>query len=213
MQVTTANRSFEMHGQRAYLQINAEPADDFRQQGASLRQPTGPNEDALVLDNLTPGRYWLWLHSSRGYVAAVTMGGVDLLHEPLVVSPGSSTPVEVIMRDDTAELDGTVAGIASPAAADTASSTAVAQQAWVYCIPTSDGPGHFQQVWVSPDGKFTSAQMTPGTYRMLAFASRQPNLPYRDPEAMKLYETKGQLVHLTAGQKTSVQLQLIPNVE
>jgi hypothetical protein len=48
---------------------------------------------------------------------------------------------------------------------------------------------------------------------MLAFASRQPNLPYRDPEAMKLYETKGQVVHLTPGQKTSVQLQLIPSIE
>ncbi len=201
-------RFFDVHGPRAYLQIDAESADDFRQQGASLRPPAGPNDDSLVLENLAPGRYWLRLHSSRGYVAAATISGVDLLHEPLIVSPGSNTPVDVIMRDDNAELDGTVAGIASPTA-----DSNTTQQGWVYCIPISDGPGQFQQVWVSSDGKFTSAQMTPGTYRMLAFASRQPNLPYRDPEAMKPYETKGQVVHLTAGQKTSVQLQLIPNVE
>jgi hypothetical protein len=213
MSWNVGGRSFEVHGPRTYLQINAESADDFRQQGSSLRPPTGANDDSLVLENLAHGRYWLRLHSSRGYVAAATIGGVDLLHEPLVVSPGSSTPVEVIMRDDSAELDGTVAGIASPTTADSSSSTTVAQLGWVYCIPLSDSPGQFQQVWVSSDGKFTSAQMPPGTYRMLAFASRQPNLPYRDPEAMKLYETKGQVVHLTPGQKTSVQLQLIPSIE
>ena len=55
--------------------------------------------------------------------------------------------------------------------------------------------------------------MTPGTYRVLAFANQQPNLPYRDAEAMRAYESKGQVVHLPAGQKTSVQLQLIPGIQ
>jgi hypothetical protein len=55
--------------------------------------------------------------------------------------------------------------------------------------------------------------MAPGTYRVLAFKSRQPNLPYRDPKAMKPYESKGQVVHLSSGEKASVQLQLIPDSE
>ena len=87
------------------------------------------------------------------------------------------------------------------------------RQAWVYCVPLPDSTGQFQQIWVSPDGKINSSQMTPGTYRVLAFANQQPNLPYRDPEAMRAYESKGQVVHLSAGQKTSVQLQLIPGIE
>ena len=55
--------------------------------------------------------------------------------------------------------------------------------------------------------------MTPGSYRVLAFANQQPNLPFRDAEAMKAYDTNGQVVHLTAGQKTKVQLQMIPGIE
>ena len=203
-------RSFPLHGPRSYLQINAVPADDFEQQGGSLRPPNGPSDESLVLENLKPGRYWLRLHSSRGYVAAASMGGVDVLHQPLSVSPGSSTPIEVTMRDDTAELDGTVAGITQPPIlGSTMSSQLPQRQAWLYCVPLPDSSGQFQQIWVSPDGKVNSSPMAPGSYRVLAFADQQPNLPYRDAEAMRAYESKGQLVHLAAGQKTSVQLQLI----
>jgi hypothetical protein len=140
------------------------------------------------------------------------MGGVDLLHEPLVVGPGSSIPIEVTMRDDNAELDGTVAGLAFPASTDSSGSLSQ-PQAWVYCVPLPDSPAQFQQTWVSPEGKINSTQMAPGSYRVLAFANRQPNLPFRDAEAMKAYDSKGQVVHLTAGEKTSVQLQMIPGIE
>jgi hypothetical protein len=105
-------RAIRLRGPRLYLQVRAEGADDFEpKSGGFLRPPTGPNDDSLVIENLASGRYWLRLSSSRGYVAAATMGGIDLLHEPLVVAPGSSTPIEITMRDDNAEIDGTVAGI------------------------------------------------------------------------------------------------------
>jgi len=51
--------------------------------------------------------------------------------------------------------------------------------------------------------------MAPGDYRILAFANRQLHLPYRDAEAMKAYEARGPVVHLSAGQKVSVQVPLI----
>jgi hypothetical protein len=208
--------SIRVHGPRLYLQISAETADDFGPQGnASLRPPTGANDDSLVLENLAPGRYWLRLRSSRGYVAAATMGGVDVLHEPLMVAPGSSTPIEITMRDDTAELDGTLAGFASrPTMTDSSLSSRFSPpQAWVYCIPLADSPGQFEQLWISPDGKFNSPAMAPGTYRVVAFKSQQPNLPYRDAEAMRAYQSKGQIVHLSAGQKVNVQFQAIPSSE
>jgi hypothetical protein len=212
---SNGGRSFQVHGPRQYLNISAESAEDFGGRGASLRPPTGANDDSLVLENLPPGRYWLRASSSRGYVASATMGGVNLLREPVVVAPGSSAPIEITMRDDTAELDGTVAGITAPPTSEATSSTFTRQppQAWVYCVPAPDSPGQFQQIWISPDGKFNSPAMAPGVYRILAFASQQPNLPYRDAEAMRAYESKGQVVHLSAGQKASVQLQLIASIE
>jgi sucrose-6-phosphate hydrolase SacC (GH32 family) len=87
------------------------------------------------------------------------------------------------------------------------------RQAWVYCVPLPDSSGQLQQLWVSADGTINTSQMAPGAYRVMAFADQQPNLPFRDPEAMRAYESKGQVVHLSAGQKTSVQLQLIPSIE
>lgn len=209
-------RSIPVHGPRLYLQISAETADDFGQQGgAGLRPPTGANDDLLFLENLAPGRYWLRLHSSRGYVAAATMGGVDVLHEPFTVVPGSSTPIEVTMRDDNAEIEGTIAGVSAtaPATAIAAYVGRPAQSAYVYCVPVSDSPGQFLELSASSDGKFDYRMVAPGTYRVLAFKNPQPNLPYRDAEAMKAYDTKGQVVHLSAGQKTSVQVQIIPSNE
>jgi len=96
---SNGKRTFSLHGPRTYLQVSVESADDFEaQRGGALRQPTGPNDDSLVIENLPPGRFRLRLSSSRGYVAAATTGGIDLLHEPLVVAAGSSAPMERAIR-------------------------------------------------------------------------------------------------------------------
>ncbi len=208
--------SLRVHGPRAYLQVSAETEDDFgRRDNPRLRPPSSANDDSLVLENVAPGTYWLRLYSSRGYVAAATMGGLDLLHSPFTVAPGSSTPIEITMRDDSAELEGTIAGMATqrPMTSPGFSSRLSRPQAWVYCIPLSDSPGQFQQIGVSPDGKFGSQTMAPGAYRVLALRNEQPNLPYRDAEAMRAYENSGQVVHLAASQKVNVQLQAIPNTK
>jgi hypothetical protein len=208
--------TFSSRGARAYLQVSAETADDSGQpRMGSLRPPTRPNDNALVLENLAPGRYWLRLSTSRGYVAAATMGTTDLLREPMVVAPGASTTVEIKMRDDGAELEGSLGYLsAEPSMTGGAVTTGLyLQKAWVYCVPLPDSAGQFQQLGVSADGTFTSPMMTPGDYRVLAFATQQPNLPYRDPEAMRAYESKGPVIHLAAGQKANVQLQVIANSE
>jgi hypothetical protein len=203
--------NFSTHGPRAYLQVRAEAADDFATRAdASLRSPAGADDDSLVIDDLPPGRYWLRLTSSRGYVAAATMGGVDLLHQPFSVVPGPSTPIEITMRDDNAEIDGTVAGVS---AETTSSPGASPLHAYVYCVPLPDSPGQFQQLGINGEGNFSSQTMTPGTYRVMAFKIAQPNLPYRDAEAMRAYDSIGQVVRLSAGQKTSVQLQISSGLE
>jgi hypothetical protein len=198
-------RTYTMRGARAYLQAQLETADDSEpRSGAGLRPPTGPNDESFVLENVLPGRYWLRLNTGRGYIASARMGDVDLLRQPLVVMPGPSAPIEVELRDDAAEIEGTVTGI-EPGSAFSSSGP----RAWIYCIPLPDSPGQFNESAVSGDGQFTIPMMAPGAYRILAFARPQNHLPYRDPEAMKIYENKGALVHLSAGQKLTVQVPLI----
>jgi hypothetical protein len=55
--------------------------------------------------------------------------------------------------------------------------------------------------------------MTPGTYRIMAFKTAQPNLPYRDAEAMRAYDSAGQVVRLGGGEKVNVQLPISASIE
>jgi hypothetical protein len=207
---STGKHTYAVRGPRLYLNVAVEAVDDFEpQKTGAVRPPTKPDDDSLVLENVAPGRYWLRLTSSRGYVASATMGTLDLLHEPLVVGPGSSGSIEITVRDDGAEIEGTVAGGTSAHVTNSSAPMVQEAMAYVYCIPEPDSAGQFQQIWVFRDGKFTSQMTAPGSYRVLAFSRPQPNLPYRDVDAMRDYDTKGQTIHLVAGQKASLQLQVI----
>jgi hypothetical protein len=223
-------RSVTLQGPRRYLNVILQPADDTeRLGGASLRGPTKPGDDALVIENARPGRYWVRVMSTRGYAASIRSGNVDLQHQPLVVGVGGATSaIEIVMRDDTGEIDGTVEGITSPTpsplsaseeqaggGADSLSRPQVTPvvPARIYCIPVADSSGQFTELWVSPDGSFSSPPLPPGAYRLLAFDRPQSALEYRNPEAMQIYETKGPVVRLVSGQKERVRLQLISTSE
>ena len=200
--------------QQRYLNVMLEPFSDFGQgRGANLRPPAGPNDKSLVIENVAPGRYWVRVNSSRGYAASVSSGGVDLLRAPLGVGlGGSAAPIEMTMRDDMASFDGTVEGANPQLASLDSSGTAGPQYsgplAYVYFIPQADSPGQFTQAWVSPDGKINSQQVVPGVYRIFAFKHPQNDLEYRNAEAMRAYESKGQLVRLIGGQTEHLRLQL-----
>jgi hypothetical protein len=130
-----------------------------------------------------------------------------VLHQPITVGSGQAALIDITLRDDTAELDGTVTPLAQQSALNASASDL--RQAWVYAVPLPDSSGEFMQIGLASDGKFVNPRMAPGDYRILAFYNDQPQLPYRDAEAMKAYESKGQVVHLTAGQKTTIQVQTI----
>ena len=74
-------------------------------------------------------------------------------------------------------------------------------------------PGQFLEISASREGAFAYRMVTPGNYRVLAFKNPQRDLPYRDADAMKVYETKGRVVHFSPGQKVSLQLEVISRAE
>lgn len=197
--------TFPLHGPRSYLNAGVESADDFRQQRVgSIRQPRGPEDNSLVIENLLPGRYWLRLSTGRGYVASATQGPSDVLRQPFTVGSGPAAPIEVTLRDDKAQVEGTITPLSQ------ASAQQDPVQVWIYWIPLPDSAGEYSQFAIAGDGKF-GTQMVPGDYRVLAFSKMQQQLAYRDAEAMKAYESKGTVVHLAAGQKTTVQIETILN--
>ena len=207
-----AGRSAPLSGPRRYLNVTLDPADDFGMgRSVSLRSPTGNQDDALVIEGAPAGRYWVRVQSSRGYAASVRSGVLDLLHQPLVVGVGgAASPIEITMRDDMAEISGTVEGMTPPPPGPGGARSSAAQsRAHVYCIPLADSPGQFTEIWVHPDGTFDYQGLPPGAYRVVAFDRAQGEIEYRNPEAMQGYESKGTVVRLTGGQKESTTVQLI----
>jgi hypothetical protein len=206
------SRTFAARGPRRYLNVSLESADEFSTgRNTFLRPPSGPDDTALELDGVLPGRYWLRAHSLRGYVASVRIGATDLLHEPLVVGAGGSAgPIEITVRDDSAQISGHVEGL-SPE--PSGSQTHTLPGALVYCIPTPDSSGQLTVIGVSPDGSFSFPAVAPGEYRLLAFDHQQSELEYRNPEAMKPFDNQGSVVTLAAGQSEQVTLQVISTQE
>jgi hypothetical protein len=199
--------------QRRQLSTYLEPADDFAlRQNSSLRPRADPADQSLVIENIVPGRYWVKVNSSHGFVSSATCGGIDLQQHPLVVSGGASPPIEITMRDDWAEVDGTVEGH-GPSSSPFQSSVSSGSSPQVYFVPLPDSSGEFRDAWVGPDGKFNAQQIPPGVYRVLAFDRSQQELEYHNSEAMRAYESKGQMVRLVGNQKEHLRLQLIATNE
>jgi hypothetical protein len=194
-----------LRGPSSYLNLIFEPDANIFDTGfeAFDKRSVGPEGKSFVINHVPPGRYWIRVDSRRGYPARITCAGVDLEHQPLVIGAGgSSTQIEVAMRDDGSEVEGTVDGMAKTAS-DTNGSAAV------YLIPLADGGGDYREAEVSAEGKFNFKQVPPGLYEALAVDRAQPRLEYRNSEAMRAYESKGQVVRLSAGQKEQLRLQVI----
>jgi hypothetical protein len=213
---SSENGTFEVHGPRLDLQASVEPVDDlgFRAQ-RSIRPPQGKGDTSLVIADVPPGRYRLRLFASRGYVTSATADGVDLLQEPLVVLPGTDAAVDINMRDDFAEIEGTL--INTGAELKTATTPGFSGRwkppALIFLVPLPGEAGQYQQVAADTEGHFGIVNVAPGKYLVLAFEKQQMNLPYRDAEAMRNYEPKGRTVRLTAGQKEKLELPIISSTE
>ncbi len=190
-------------------------AEEFNQRGPGMRyQAQG---EPLTFAGVRPGRYWVQVQGGMGYAASVTSGGKDLLRTPLVVPFGTSIPpIDITVRYDTGTIEATVEGKSPPESSSGTISSSIGSRsafmpeggAYVYCLPASNdgGAANWFNSW--SNGHFVLQNIPPGDYRILAFDTPQ-NLEYRNPVAMRPYESKGQVVHVTAGQKAQVTVQSI----
>jgi hypothetical protein len=203
-----------LEGPNRYLTLYLDPLADFDEHpSGSIGSSPGAGNNFLRIDNAPPGRYWVRIRSSRGYASSVTSHGIDLQHQPLVVP--ASGPIEITMRDDWAKIDATVEGIATSAGAEGTNRFGLVSpesSAHVYFVPQPDSPGEFREASVAPEGNL-NLSVPPGLYRVLVFDRPQADFEYSDPEAMRAYETQGQLVRLAAGQNEPLRLQLISTSE
>ena len=173
------------------------------------QEAEGSQGQELTFSNVKPGQYQLIVNSGIGYAASMQSGGKDLLQQPLVVGLGGSVaPIEIVLRDDGAEVDGTLEGESINPATIAAEADTLRSNHLVYLLPVKEG-GHplTTTAW---QGTFRFAQVPPGDYLAVAFEQQLPeDIPYGSTELMKSLSSKGQMIHLEAGQKLTVKLKLV----
>jgi hypothetical protein len=193
-----------------YLQVQLIPDEDFSLASAvSLRPPVDESDESLVIENVLPGHYRVSINTGIGYVSAITSGSTDLLQKPLVVGASGTIPaMEITVRDDGAELEGTVDSSKSSAAASVPQGRFGGSQDIVYVVPIVGMDSRTKETGLNPDGSFTIPQIAPGTYHVFAIDNSQ-RMQSVSEEWLKQHESKVQVLRVVAEQKEHLRLSLI----
>ncbi|MGH9736950.1 MAG: hypothetical protein ACRD8A_20460 [Candidatus Acidiferrales bacterium] len=193
---TTHDTSGSPH--RVFIRIfPAAPRSHSFQRGTVAPQYEHGQSLAASIEGVVPGTYGVEARAFGGsfYVADLRCGALDLLRENLIVgSSGSLPPIEVTLRDDGAQLTGTVMQNGKPVAAGVV-------------IFSPDYPQRSEITRAGDNGSFSSPSLAPGTYEVFA-VSNPESIEFRNPAAVQSYLTHATSVTLGAGGQTSVQLEL-----
>jgi hypothetical protein len=188
--------------ERAPIQLQLSRVEEFNQEHVYMAEAFSNLEgQELVIRGVAAGEYRVSVQTPIGYVASVRSGDTDLQTSNLVVGGGSSVPsIEVTLRDDGAEVDGSIVELANHNAGNNGQPTG-----FVYFVPVEFKRG--LKLFVAQlNGEFQAMQLPPGTYRVLAFERPKNDLEYADDDAMRKYDP--QTLTLEPGQKTKIQLSL-----
>ncbi len=171
--------------------------------GGNLRRnPNSADNSSYILENIRPGSYSVQANGFQGYVASVTSGGVDLAQHPLVVgSGGTSAPIDVVLRDDSATLTVSLKNQANSGSGNSG------PQGYVSLVPQFSTPSQIPENAPLAQTEIQIGNLPPGSYRVIAFDTPQ-QLEYTNPDAMRAIAGKGEIVTLSPGGTAQVSLDI-----
>jgi len=129
------------------------------------------------------------------YVDSAQCGGADLLRENLVIGPGTTTPIRIVLRDDGGRLTGSVVSGGRGA------------HGTVLIIPDR-APRQVVTVPAGPGGQFQSGKLAPGEYTLLAF-DRIAGIEYTNAEVLQPFLSYATHASVTANGETRVSVNVI----
>lgn len=157
------------------------------------------NERLQVLDNVSPGRYEVeFLPQGNWYVQSADYEGTNLLTDEMTVRAGAiSPPIQVLLRDDGASLEGTVS---EGDKAGRGGTVVILPQRGSVRRPTFAG--------IYGEGNFRQDGLPPGEYLVFA-APNATGIEYDNSDALEPYLSQATHVTLSAGQSAKVTLNLV----
>ena len=162
------------------------------------------------IENVLPGRYHVSVNTGLGYVSSITSSGTDLLRQSLVFGMGASIPpMEITVRDDGAEVDGTV-DFGNPTPDHSVQPNLYGSPSGVVYIASIDRIGAQPKIaWPDSEGKFTIQQLAPGSYHAFALNRPDAQLQWFSEEWLKQHESNVKILNLVEQQKDHVHLAVI----
>jgi hypothetical protein len=193
---------------RDYVQLMLWSTDEFTfRRQLMAQQPSDPEAEASEIPSVPAGEYRVQVQTPIGYVASVRSGGTDLLKSNLVVGGGAAVPpIEVVLRDDGAEVDGSVVEIANRSRGTVQGQTAGMSPAYAYLVPEGEKVELLKATYVQPNGDFQFGQLPPGTYRLFVFDRPRNDLEFSNEDAMRKYGS--QTITVEPGQKMQIKVSL-----
>jgi Carboxypeptidase regulatory-like domain len=148
----------------------------------------------LRFTDVASGDYRLQMPSegSGWYMEAASFGGRDVLNEPVHVSSGQSAELNVVVRDDSAKVSGTVESVGPNEVNIT-----------VLLVP-ENRPWEPVRIGAM-NGKFEMSGIAPGVYKAVAL-DRVDNVEYADPAVLDRLLTHAVSLNLGAGEEKQLNL-------
>lgn len=190
---SNVSTSIRLHD-RPPISVRLLPADANSAESSSTVQR---GSSAMVLQNVDPGTYTADLMPQvPWYVQSATYGQSNLLYDDIFVAGGQSYPMEIVLRDDSASLSGTIKR-----------SDANQPPATVVVVPQPAGkmPPHVVR---GAGNDFSVSGLAPGEYLVFAFDSID-GMEFSNPDAFGPYASQAAHITLTGNQRGQVSLDLI----
>jgi hypothetical protein len=171
---------------------------------APIPSPIAP-DGSFHLDNFRDGEYMATIFAAAPdlYVKRAELGGHDILSGPVTFSSASPAALEIVLRTNTARLQGTVNDSQGRAAAG----------AQVVLVPAQRTRRDlFKTASTDQKGGFTISGIPPGEYKLFSWDAIAA-FAYFDPDFLKTYEAQGQALHIEEGASMTADVRQIPVVD
>jgi hypothetical protein len=158
--------------------------------------------------NVSAGHYYVQISDATSlpdwFLKSVAAGGREVTDSGFSVS-GGTTALDVLASANGATAEGVATNQKDEPVAD----------AVVVAVPEArfrSRPDRYRKAATDQGGRFTLRGLPPGDYTVFAWESVDGDA-YYDPEFLKSCEGQGRALHVTEGDRTSMQLKTIPAVE
>ena len=156
-------------------------------------------DGTFILPHVLPGTYELNCQLPNGHIKSLTFGEQDVHGRTLIVGPGTTGPLRIVVGTKAAHIEGTVSDVAG-AAAGVMVALVPAGDAFLSNAPNSG---------VDSNGHFDLQNVAPGEYRLYAFQGADWGLT-QNAALLKKLESRSESFRVSEGEQVSKQLSLIP---